>query len=496
MSQAHSVLDRRRAGILLHLTSLPGASDNGDLGQEAYRFVDFLAEIGATVWQTLPINPTHPDKSPYQCLSAHAGNPSLIDLQWLIARDWLSAEDIRQEAAAGPDFRSRCLKRAFETFSRIGSDDWRRKFREFTGKPPLWLADFALFTALREEQNGKPWMQWPAEIRDRRPAAMAAARERLRRRIEKVEFEQFVFLEQWQALRAYANQRGVLLFGDIPIFVATDSADVWATRDDFDLLEDGKPRVVAGVPPDYFSSTGQRWGNPHYRWDRMAANGFRWWLERFQSQLQLFDWIRIDHFRGFEAFWEIPAESNTAMTGRWVKAPGGALLETLFRNFGGTGLPLVAENLGVITPEVEALREQFDIPGMLILQFAFDGGPENPYLPHNHAPNNVVYTGTHDNDTTLSWYESLTPPEQAHVYRYLGNPETRMPRALVQSALASVARLALIPMQDVLELGKGHRMNTPGTAIGNWHWRFAWDQLSDDKATALAGMIALYGRRP
>jgi 4-alpha-glucanotransferase len=496
VTQAHSILDRRRAGVLLHITSLPGGLNNGDLGQEAYRFVDFLAGCGVTVWQTLPINPTHPDGSPYQCLSAHAGNPLMIDLQWLADRGWLKNFGAMGKGSSPVAYRRNRLKEAFRAFRQTPEDEHWQAYGEFVESQKSWLIDYALFMALREELGNRPWQEWPAAIREHQPAALEAAALRLAEEIARVKFEQFVFFRQWQGLRDYARQKGVLLFGDIPIFVAGDSADVWARQEDFDLREDGQARVVAGVPPDYFSATGQRWGNPHYNWARMEADGFSWWLERFRSQLALYDWVRIDHFRGFEAYWEIPAESETAMHGRWVKAPGEALLSRIFSALNGAGLPLVAENLGIITQEVEDLRDRFDIPGMLILQFAFDGGGGNPYLPHNHTANNVVYTGTHDNDTTLSWYEGLTPEQQAHVYKYLGNPETRMPVALVQSALASVARLAVIPMQDILELGKGHRMNTPGTAEGNWSWRFTWDQLTQEKVSELEQMIRLYGRHP
>jgi len=489
---AHSILDRRRAGILLHITSLPGAADNGDLGKDAYRFVDFLARAGITVWQTLPVNPTHPDGSPYQCLSAHAGNPRMIDLGWLVERGWLPEQVLTQAIAAEPGHRDACLAYAFARFRSDGQSI--ADLDGFVAEHRHWLDDFALFMAIRAEQGDRPWQTWPEPLRDRDPAALGAARVRLADRIARVCFEQFLFYGQWRALRAYANARGVLLFGDIPIFVAGDSADVWARREEFDLTPEGNPRVVAGVPPDYFSATGQRWGNPHYRWDHMQANGFRWWLERFRGQLALYDWVRIDHFRGLEAYWEIPADSATAIEGRWIPAPGQALLEALVHTLGDRGVPLIAENLGIITPEVEALRERFDIPGMLILQFAFDGGPGNPYLPHNHTTNNVVYTGTHDNDTTVSWFEGLSAGQQAHVRRYLGNPAADMPEALVQSALASVAKLAILPLQDVIGLGQGYRMNTPGTIDGNWAWRFNWSQLADAHAVALSEMVQLYGR--
>lgn len=498
MTHAHSILDRRRAGILLHITSLPGELGNGDLGQDAYRFVDFLADCGISVWQTLPINPTHADGSPYQCLSAHAGNPLMINLKWLSDRGWLSALPDALDETTVAHFRIRCITQAFDAFQKDSRSEYHNGYDEFVKRHDWWLSDYSLFIALREELGCKAWQEWPVALRDRQPAAVQAAQLRLANRIAQVKFEQFVFFEQWTALRRYARQRGVMLFGDMPIFVAGDSADVWACRECFDLTDTGYARVVAGVPPDYFSATGQRWGNPHYNWQHLRATGFRWWLDRFRSQLALYDWVRIDHFRGLEAYWEIPAESETAVHGRWVKAPGDALLETVFATLNGSGLPLVAENLGIITPEVEALRNRFDIPGMLILQFAFDGGDDNPYLPHNHTENNVVYTGTHDNDTTLSWYQNLAEPERDRVCDYLRNHcgyETiRMPESLVRCALASVARLAIIPLQDVLELGYGHRMNTPGTLSGNWRWRFSWEQLDEGKAQKLAAGVRDHGR--
>ena len=495
MTQAQSILDRRRAGILLHITSLPGGIGNGDLGQEAFRFVDSLVSCGMTVWQTLPVGPTHDDGSPYQCMSAHAGDPLLINLEWLVARGWLAElpEPRREEAPV--DYRRACLHQAYQGFLNKGDGYFGHLYQSFVRKHASWLADYALYAALRAEMERRPWQAWPQPIRDREPEALLSERERLAEKIGQVQFEQFIFYRQWAELRAYASSRGVILFGDMPIFVACDSADVWANREYFDLREDGQPRVVAGVPPDYFSSIGQRWGNPHYIWARMEADGFAWWKERMGSLLELYDWVRIDHFRGFEAYWEIPVEEPTAINGRWVKAPGEALLKALYEQVDGVGLPLVAENLGIITPEVEALRALFDIPGMLILQFGFDGGSDNPYLPSNHAENNVVYTGTHDNDTTLSWFETLSDGQRQQVLQLLGHPQEPMPRALVESALASKARLAILPMQDVLELGGEHRMNTPGTVgNGNWRWRFSWDQVKPEYLIWLGRQARCNGR--
>lgn len=498
MTQANSILDRRRAGVLLHITSLPGGAGNGDLGSAALRFIDWLSEMGVSIWQTLPINPTHPDGSPYQCLSVHAGSPLLIDPLWLVQRGWLQGFATAVDKEGAELARRRAIVSAFERFRTLpeAAPD-RIAFRQFSEEHRWWLDDYALFMAIREECGQDPWQQWPASLRDRWPAALAVARRRLADEVGRFEFEQFVFHAQWDAVRQHAREKGVLLFGDMPIFVASDSADVWASREYFDLTPDGQPRVVAGVPPDYFSATGQRWGNPHYDWAAMAADGFQWWLGRLRSQFALYDWVRIDHFRGFEAYWEIPADAETAIEGRWVKAPGDALLDTALRCFArdGAALPLIAEDLGVITPEVEALRDRYALPGMKILQFAFDGGPENPYLPHNHPSNSVVYTGTHDNDTTLSWFEGLTPEEQQHVYEYLGTPEIPMPDALIRSALASDARLAMLPMQDLLGLGKGHRMNTPGTlSDDNWRWRFDWSQVPARLTARVAEWIGLYGR--
>ncbi len=491
MTQHHSVLDRRRAGILLHPTSLPGGTDNGDLGPDAYRFVDLLAECGMSVWQMLPLGPTHGDRSPYQCLSVHAGNPLLISLDWLARQGWLDQAPMPATGDVAAHRRMQ-IGQAHRGFLVRAMEADRAAYQAFLTEHSHWLEDFALYQALRKEQGDRSWMDWPLALRDRDPVAIGEARMRLAPWIEQVRFEQFVFFKQWHDLRSYANARGVLLFGDVPIFVAHDSAEVWAHRDYFALHGDGTPQVVAGVPPDYFSATGQRWGNPLYRWDCMQTDGFRWWRERMRTQLALFDLVRIDHFRGFEAYWEIPAEAATAVDGRWTKGPGRELFQALWQEF--HPLPLVAEDLGIITPEVEALRDEYGLPGMKILMFAFDGSPHNPYLPHRHAKNCVVYTGTHDNNTTLGWFGSLDENTKAYVHDYLGCPQESMPWPLIRIALMSVADLAIIPMQDVLMLGAEHRMNTPGTVEGNWSWRFDWNQVGHPITSRLRHLLQIYGR--
>ncbi len=486
------VLAQRRAGILLHPTSLPGPADNGDFGPDAYRFIEFLAATGSSVWQMLPLGPTHPDGSPYQCLSAHAGKPELISLSWLADRGWLSPTLIPARLDAG--LRRECLSRAFKQFLQRADETLRQDFSAFRQQQAVWLDDYALFQVIRRQQGERDWPNWPRHLRDREAVALERLRHECALELDEECFIQYVFFRQWQELRDYAHRHGVLLFGDMPIFVAHDSADVWAHREFFQLDADGQPVVVAGVPPDYFSRTGQRWGNPHYDWQRMQEDGFSWWIDRMRTQLQLFDLIRIDHFRGFEAYWEIPASARTAREGRWVKVEGEALLQRLFEVF--PELALVAEDLGIITPEVEALRDRFHLPGMKILQFAFDSDARNPYLPHNCVPNSVVYTGTHDNDTTLGWYEHGGTALRQRLADYLGCPVEDMPWPLNRAALASVARLAVLPMQDLLGLGEGHRMNTPGTTEGNWQWRFEWGQLEDATGERLRHLITLYGRQP
>jgi 4-alpha-glucanotransferase len=480
---------QRRAGVLLHLTSLPSQYPDrgGDLGPEAHRFLAFLAACGFGVWQMLPIGPTHTDRSPYQTLSTHAGNSDLISLELLLQRGWLQVGELHWS-------RVDALAAAAHRFAQtLPNDDVLQcEFAKFCTDNAEWLDDFALFLALREVRGNASWLQWEEPLRQRDAVALARARTTHALRIAAVQFEQFVFFEQWQALRAEARRLDIALFGDLPIFVAHDSADVWAQQDLFALDAAGNSLTVAGVPPDYFSATGQRWGNPHYDWGAMQADDFKWWRARIGSHLHFFDLLRIDHFRAFEAYWEIPATEPTAIAGRWVKAPGEALLQAIFREF--PQLPLVAENLGIITAEVEELRERFHLPGMLILQFAFDGSCENPYVPHRHTPLAVVYTGTHDNDTTLGWYHQLDSTTRQRVQDYLGYPRENMPRPLLRAALASVAQLAILPMQDLLELDSAHRMNIPGTSSGNWCWQFEWQQVPQDLSARMHELLSLYGR--
>lgn len=499
-----SFFSQRKAGVLLHPTSLPcgerhfGESAGqgfGTLGEAAYRFIDFMAEAGLQVWQMLPTGPTQDDLSPYQSPSAHAGNPDLISINWLIDNGWVEASAI-SASTPGRDHQAHTRQQAGDSFRQyILSDAGAQTaaaFGEFCQAQAYWLDDFALFCALRAEHNMQSWTAWPEPLRKREANALAAATERLAAALAQIAFEQFAFFSQWQALRRYAQQKQVALFGDIPIFVAHDSADVWAEQGAFLLNDDGQPLTVAGVPPDYFSATGQHWGNPHYHWQAMEQNGFQWWLARLKTQLALYDIIRIDHFRGLEAYWAIPGDSCDARTGQWVKAPGEALLQACMAAY--PGLPLVAENLGVITPEVEALRQQFSLPGMLVLQFAFDGNNANPHLPHNHTPSDVIYSGTHDNDTSLGWYEQLGQEPRTLLQQYCFNSQASMPELLIDVALASVGKLAMIPLQDFLALGSEARMNMPGTRENNWRWTFTWEQLPRELSANIRQQLHRYQR--
>ena len=468
----------RRAGLLLPVASLtePG------FGRSARDLLDFLASAGLSVWQVLPLGPTHSDGSPYQCLSSFALEPSLLDERDLYD-DPAFAEGTPVAARRRGVGADQALRRAFDAFRHDESD---------------WLDDYCRFIVLREEQGGRSWFDWPSGLRDREPAVMEAFEREHGEMLEAVAFEQFLLDRQWQTLRQRARAKGICLFGDLPIFVAGDSADVWANRSLFQLDESGQPTVVAGVPPDYFSATGQRWGNPLFDFERMARDDFAWWRARLARHLELYDWVRIDHFRAFSAYWAIPAGAEDATTGEWIDAPGDALLTSLQR-VGERELPLVAEDLGVITPEVTALRDRFGLPGMTVLQFAFDGSEDNPHRPEHHRQHSVVYTGTHDNDTTLGWWCSLDEAHRARVRRELEveqgiDPATPMPAALVESALASHAALAMLPVADLLGFGSEARINVPGTVEGNWVWRLPPGALDTTSAEEIRARLAANDR--
>lgn len=492
----------RASGLLLHPTSLPGRFGIGDLGPEAYRFVDFLQAAGQTLWQILPLGPTGYGDSPYQCFSAFAGNPLLISPELLVEEGLLDKEALEQVPAfpqervdygAVERWKNTILRQASARFFLQRPSLLFGEFEAWCRQEAGWLEDYALFMALKEAHNGAPWTAWAPELAQRRPAALQRARQDLEGAVRVHRFIQFTFFRQWKALRQYAKARGVRIIGDIPIFVAHNSADVWAHPELFFLDEAGQPTVVAGVPPDYFSPTGQRWGNPLYRWDRMAEDGYAWWVQRVRKALELVDMVRIDHFRGFEAYWEVPAAEETAIHGRWVPGPGMAFFEALQAHLGT--LPVIAEDLGLITPAVEQMRDACGFPGMKILQFAFGSGPDNPYLPHNYTtPRCVVYTGTHDNDTTAGWFSQIPPAERAYVCRYLHSDGREIHWDMIRLAMLSIAEMAVVPVQDVLGLGSEARMNLPGRPHGNWAWRCPAGALTDEIAGRLRQLAQDYGR--
>jgi len=488
----------RAAGLLLHPTSLPGPYGIGDLGPEAFRFVDLLAEAGQTLWQILPLGPPGFGHSPYAAHSAFAGNPLLISPDLLADEGLISHDDLRPPDGLAPD---RVDYEAAERFKwdlvrqAAGQGRWPElqvRFDAFRDENAAWLDDYALFAALSDAHSGALWQSWPDGIARRQPDALARAREEHAERVELHAFAQFLFGEQWGRLRRYANQRGIQLVGDIPIFVALQSADVWAHPELFALDAEGAPTVVAGVPPDAFSATGQRWGNPLYRWDVLDREGYAWWIERFRAALRAVDVVRLDHFRGFAASYEIPAGEPTAERGRWVPGPGRKLFDAAARALGP--LPIVVEDLGLITPDVEALRAALGFPGMKVLQFAFGGAAENPYLPHNHQPDAVVYTGTHDNDTTLGWFAASPEHLRHHVRSYLGVDGHDIAWDMIRAVLASVADRAVVPVQDLLALDGEARMNFPGQTAGNWEWRLLPQQLTSDHARRLRDLTELFGR--
>ena len=486
---------QRASGVLLHPTSLPGPHGIGDFGPEAFHFIDFLAGSSQTLWQMLPLNPVGPSNSPYQCYSAFAGNPLLISAHFLVEKNLLSP-GARQPTlqfprdkvhfATAERHKLNLLRRGYERF-RPGTD-----YEEFCDRHATWLDDYALFMALREAHRGLPWNKWEPQLAGFQPAALNKARRKLWREIGFYRFSQYLFFREQAALKHAANARGVRLLGDLPIFVAHNSSDLWANQHLFYLDQLRNPAVVAGVPPDFFSVTGQRWGNPLYRWDAMERDGFRWWLQRLSLSLELFDIVRVDHFRGFEAYWEIPYGEPTAANGRWVRAPGLKFLRAVSKQF--REIPIIAEDLGVITPRVEALRDRFGLTGMKVLQFAFSG-PDSEYLPQNFAHSNyIVYTGTHDNDTTRGWWASAPKKERAFARRYLATNGIEIHWDLIRSAFESIAALAVVPLQDLLGLGSEARMNTPGTADGNWTWRYRSSALTTHLRDRLKDLTHIHNR--
>lgn len=496
----------RSSGVLLHPTSLPGRYGIGDLGEYAYRFVDYLQSAGQTIWQVLPLGPTSYGDSPYQCLSAFAGNPNLISLDKLVGDGWLTDEDLmgvpdfpRNRVDYGPviDYHNQKLALAYTRFAGDTTNESQRAaFEAWCAKNAHWLDDFALFVALKNENGLLPWTEWPEDVSLRDPGALAAAQIRLKIQIEDVRFRQWVFFTQWHALKDYANGREIRMVGDLPIFVAHDSSDVWANRGDYFLDERGNPTYVAGVPPDYFSATGQRWGNPLYRWDVMKARGYSWWISRFSAILSLVDLVRIDHFRAFEDYWEIPAGEPTAVNGVWRKGPNIDFFNVLRERLGA--LPIIAEDLGMITPAVEKLRDDLNLPGMKIIQFGWSD-PDNEFLPHNYVTTNcVVYTGTHDNNTVVGWFngegsEGERNYFQAYVDRHVIEPHWDM----IRLGMASVGHTFVAPLQDIFGLGRETRMNTPGVESGNWGWRFTdeWFYRTEPR-DRLAHLTHLYSRWP
>lgn len=490
-----SIFSQRRSGVLLHITSLPGANGCGDLGANAYHFVDWLVSAGQTLWQVLPLSPVGSGNSPYHSPSTFAGNPLLLDLDELVRCGWLMPTKDQEFPTDHCDFerlrpyRMARLREAWKGFlAKTTPADWA-EFDRFRVTQAHWLEAYALFMAL-ESRHGMPWTQWPTALRQAQPQALAEEAVAMADDLGFFSFIQWRFMLQWRRLRDYANARGIALVGDAPIYVAHHSADVWMNADLFQLDDQGHPTVVAGVPPDYFSSTGQRWGNPLYRWDAMANDGFSWWKARIAHLQGLVDVVRLDHFRAFESYWEIPANEPTAVAGCWRKGPGRALFDAI-----GTTLPILAEDLGLITPAVAALRQSCDFPGMRVMQFAFGDTPSNPYLPHNYEAKTVAYAGTHDNDTTLGWWQTASHNERAAARHYLGpQADFEIHWAMTLSLSQSVANTVIFTLQDVLGLDGTHRMNTPGMAERCWQWRFDWRQVPDEPARRLAALTHAHGR--
>jgi 4-alpha-glucanotransferase len=491
----------RSSGIILHPTSLPGPYGIGDLGPEAFRWVDLLKELDCSLWQVLPLGPTGYGDSPYQCFSAFAGNPYLVSPSLLVEDNLLSAADLLNRPRFPDDhvdygpvigWKLHILDLAWIRFKNLAPPKLKQEFAVFLAAQAAWLDDFSLFMALKESHGGASWATWEKPLRVRDPRALAEAREELADPILRQKFRQFLFFRQWTELHAYAARKNIRIIGDVPIFVAHDSADVWGHPELFYLDEDGQPSVQAGVPPDYFSPTGQLWGNPLYNWDVHAQTGYAWWIERLRAVLQVVDIVRLDHFRGFAGYWEVPGQAKTAEKGRWAPGPGAAFFTKIQEAF--ADLPLIAEDLGEITPDVIALRDQFNLPGMKILQFAFSGDPREKFLPHNYISNCVAYTGTHDNDTALGWYNTTLEDERDFARRYMESDGSDMAWNMIRAVWSSTAMFALAPMQDLLGLGTEARMNFPGRPSGNWSWRMPANPLQSWRQVRLKNYNFVYWR--
>lgn len=497
------MLTDRASGILLHPTSLPGPFGAGGFGPDAYKFVDWLVSAGQTYWQVLPLGEIGPGNSPYMSHSAFAGGIHLIDLAELSSHGWLSSEDLTPHPDFRPDqidftllqpFRMERLRCAAKSFFATGHDNMHRAYTEFCIAEHEWLEDYALFMTIAGRESGREWSHWPTELVHREPQALRLIEKTCAHEIGFWKFCQWSFDRQWSDLRLYANEHGVRIIGDVPIFVAYQSADVWSHQELFELDKNGHPLVIAGVPPDYFSETGQLWGNPLYRWDIHEKTGYAWWIARLRHTLQRADLVRIDHFRGFAAYWEVPADAPNAIIGKWEPGPGEKLFDAFERAF--PHLPIIAEDLGLITPDVLELRDKFKLPGMRVLQFAFGDGEDNHFLPHNYVPNTIAYTGTHDNDTTLGWWNDAPHHVKAFAQHYLGSDGLEIQWDMMRALSGSVANVVIFPMQDVLGLSTDHRMNFPGQRDGNWKWRFSWDQVRPELTQVLKKISTEHGRTP
>lgn len=490
----------RNSGILLHITSLPGDEGVGTMGKNAFQFVDFLVETGQQLWQILPLGPVEEENSPYQCYSAFAGEPMLIDLHILVDEGLLTFDELgntprflkrKVEFEKVKTWKHGLFEKAFTRFQNE-KHRYQNEYNYFLNEHGWWLNDYALFMAAKEYFGAMSWHQWDDDFKLRKKAALNKIGHQLEKEVNYHRFLQFQFFRQWFSLKRYANSKGVQIVGDVPLYVSGESADVWANTDIFLLDKNLEPTEVGGVPPDYFSETGQLWGNPVFDWPRLKERDYDWWMARLHFNLNFFNLVRIDHFRGLESYWSVPANEETAINGKWVPAYGKEMLALLQSQIGE--LPLIAEDLGIITPEVDALREAFNLPGMKVLQFAFTTNETNEHLPHNYQNDFIVYTGTHDNDTTLGFLQTVKGEEKELVQKYVGSFDLEGLEKLTKMAMASVAKTAIIPMQDVLQLDGKSRMNTPGVANGNWGWRFQWNQLKTKQVKQLKELTFLYNR--